>query len=212
MRIFDEAFAQLPLVAILRGVQPGEVAGIVAALIDAGFTLIEIPLNSPDPLRSLSLAVQAGGGQAGRPVLIGAGTVLDAEQARAVLGTGARMIVAPNWQPDVGEVARAGEAAWIPGVMTPTEAFGALAAGADALKLFPAEVIQPAGLKAMRAVLPVGTRLLPVGGIDTGSLAAWIGAGATGFGLGSALYKPGDSAARVGQRARGFVAAWRENT
>ena len=197
---FTHALAQLPLVAILRGLTPEEAPAIGQALVDSGFALIEVPLNSPRPLDSIAaLAAQ-------HPHhLIGAGTVLSAAQVREVQAAGGRIIISPHFDPDVvREAVRLGLAC-VPGVATPSEAFAALNAGAHALKLFPAELITPTVLKAMRAVLPAATALLPVGGITPDNMAAYLSAGANGFGLGSALYKPGQSASSVRQTAQHFV-------
>jgi 2-dehydro-3-deoxyphosphogalactonate aldolase len=200
---FDAAFARCPLIAILRGVKPDEVEDIGDALVDAGFTLIEVPLNSPDPLDSIARLARRFEGRA----VIGAGTVLTEGQVEQVAAVGGTMIISPNANPHV--IAASAEAGLVslPGVVTPTEAFAALEAGATALKLFPAEGSSPAILKAMRAVLPKELRLLPVGGIAPDNMGPWREAGADGFGLGSALYKSGLSATEVGERARAFVSA-----
>lgn len=202
---FAAAMQALPLVAILRGVRPEEVEGIAGALIAEGFRLIEVPLNSPEPLASIGRLVARFGGEA----VIGAGTVLTPEGAEAVAATGAGLVVAPNADAAVIRAAKAKGLACLPGVATPTEAFAALAAGADALKAFPAEALPPPVIKAWRAVLPKDAAILPVGGIEPGTMAAYRAAGATGFGLGSALYKAGMGAEEVRQRAAAFVAAWR---
>lgn len=200
---FDSAFARCPLIAILRGVAPHEVEGIGDALVDAGFTLIEVPMNSPDPLDSIARLARRFEGRA----VIGAGTVLTEGQVEQVRAVGGTMIISPNANTRV--IAASAEAGMVslPGVVTPTEAFAAIEAGATALKLFPAEGSSPAILKAMRAVLPRDMRLLPVGGIAPDNMGPWREAGAAGFGLGSALYKPGLTAAEVGTRARAFVSA-----
>jgi 2-dehydro-3-deoxyphosphogalactonate aldolase len=198
---FAEGLRQLPLIAILRGIQPQEVLATVESLVDAGFRLIEIPLNSPDPYTSIRLAADAFGDVA----LIGAGTVLGPDDVARTLEAGGQLIVAPNFDPSVGRAALAAGAIWAPGIMTPTEAFGALQTGAQALKIFPAELVPAAGIKAMRAVLPANARLLPVGGITPESMAAYVAAGADGFGLGSALYRPGDSPAQTSEKAGAFV-------
>lgn len=201
--LFDNAFARCPLIAILRGVKPDEVEPIGEALVDAGFTIIEVPLNSPDPLDSIARLSKRLEGRA----VIGAGTVLRAEDVGAVGAAGGTLIISPNADTRVIAAAAARGYVVLPGVATPTEAFAALEAGAAALKLFPAEAASPAVLKAMRAVLPAGTRMLPVGGIVPEVLAEWRKAGAAGFGLGSALYAPGMDAGEVGARARAFVTA-----
>lgn len=204
--MFDHAFARLPLIAILRGVQPDAVEPIGEALVAAGFTLIEVPMNSPDPLASVERLARRFGAEA----VIGAGTVLRVEDVGAVAAAGGTMVISPNANPAVIRAAAQAGMASLPGIATPTEAFAALEAGATALKLFPAEAAAPAVVKAMLAVLPRGTKLLPVGGITPEAMAPWRAAGATGFGLGSALYKPGMTAGEVGKRARAFVAAWNE--
>lgn len=200
---FDAAFARCPLIAILRGVRPDEVEDIGEALVEAGFGLIEVPLNSPDPFESIGRLAKRFEGRA----VIGAGTVLRAEQVAAVQDSGGTMIISPNANMEVIGGTAAARLVSLPGIATPTEAFAALDAGATALKLFPAEAASPAVLKAMRAVLPSATRVLPVGGIAPDTMDPWRAAGAAGFGLGSALYKPGLSAAEVGANARAFVAA-----
>ena len=200
---FDAAFRRCPLIAILRGVRPSEVVNIAEVLIEAGFTLIEVPLNSPEPLDSVARLAQAFTDRA----VIGAGTVLRESEVAAVRAAGGTMIISPNANPKViGATASAGLVS-LPGIATPTEAFAALAAGATALKLFPAEGASPAVLKAMRAVLPADVRVFPVGGITPEGMTPWLSAGAAGFGLGSALYKPGLAADAVGMRARSFIAA-----
>jgi 2-dehydro-3-deoxyphosphogalactonate aldolase len=201
---FDTALRRCPLVAILRGVEPDEVVAIGEALVAVGFGLIEVPLNSPQPLESIARLARALAGRA----VVGAGTVLRTSEVAAVQAAGGVLIVSPNT--NVGVIAAAARAGLIPlpGVATPSEAFDALDAGAAALKLFPAEGSSPAVLKAMRAVLPDGVRILPVGGVTPDNLAAWMGAGAAGFGLGSALYSRGLSAEEVAVRARTFIAAF----
>jgi 2-dehydro-3-deoxyphosphogalactonate aldolase len=199
----DAAIRRLPLVAILRGLTPADAPSIGAALDGAGFSLIEVPLNSPQPLASIATLV------AQLPnALIGAGTVLTTAQVREVHGAGGQLIVSPNFNADVVRLAVQLGMVCLPGVMTPTEAFAALAAGASGIKLFPAELVPPAGVKALRAVLSADTLVLPVGGITPEAMAAYRAAGANGFGLGSALYKPGDDAAAVAAAARRYVAAW----
>ncbi|CAM3071221.1 2-dehydro-3-deoxy-6-phosphogalactonate aldolase [Paracoccus nototheniae] len=193
-----------PLIAILRGLTPREAPAIADALIAAGITRLEVPLNSPDPLDSIALLVRDFGDRA----LIGAGTVLTPGQVRAVADAGGRMVLSPNCDADVIRATVAAGMASFPGVMTPSEAFVALAAGATGLKLFPGELIGPAGLRAMRAVLPQGTDCWAVGGVSADTMADWRQAGVAGFGIGSALYRPGDDAAAVTAKARALVAAW----
>jgi 2-dehydro-3-deoxyphosphogalactonate aldolase len=204
---FADWVAPLGLVAILRGVAPDAVLGIAQVLIDAGFKIIEVPLNSPQPIDSISRLSARFGAQA----LIGAGTVTTADDVTAVAAAGGRLIVMPH--SDLAVIAAAKRAGLfvVPGIATPTEAFAALAAGADGLKLFPAEALPAAVLKAMRAVLPPQTMVFPVGGITPTSMAEYRQAGAAGFGLGSALYKPGDGPAAVAAKAAAFVAAWHKD-
>lgn len=199
--------AAVPLLAILRGVVPEDALAIGAALCDAGFRLIEIPLNSPQPLDSIRRLATATHGRAA----IGAGTVLTVADVEAVADAGGSFIVSPNADPGVIRATRSAGLMSCPGVATPTEGFAALAAGADVLKLFPAEQIAPAVVKAWRAVLPPHVPLLPVGGITPMTMAAYRAAGASGFGLGSALYRPGMTAEAVRCAAEAFVAAWTED-
>jgi 2-dehydro-3-deoxyphosphogalactonate aldolase len=204
---FQAAFAACPLVAILRGIQPGEVEAVGTALLDAGITLIEVPLNSPEPWESITRLAALAGSRAAKPALVGAGTVLDAESVGRVAAAGGGLIVSPCTDPDVIAATRAAGLISMPGFFTPSEAFAALRAGANALKFFPAEAGSPAVLKAMKAVLPRDMPVLAVGGITPDGLGAWAAAGADGFGLGSGLYKPGTTAAAVGEAAARFVAA-----
>jgi len=200
---FAQALRTLPLVAILRGVRPAEAVSIGTALVGEGWQLIEVPLNSPQPLASIEAMT------ASLPAaLVGAGTVLTTAQVRDVHAAGGRLIVSPNFDAQVVRAAVKLGMVCLPGVATVSEAFAALAAGAEALKLFPAEMLTPPVVKAWRAVLDPATALLPVGGITPASMAVYRAAGANGFGLGSALYKPGDDAAAVGAQARAFIAAW----
>ena len=201
---FDDAFAKCPLIAILRGVKPDEVVAIADALVEAGFTILEVPMNSPDPLDSIARLARRFEGRA----VVGAGTVLRVEDVEAVGAAGGTLIIAPN--ANVRVIAAAADKGYValPGIATPTEAFAALDAGAAALKLFPAEAASPAVLKAMRAILPKDTRVLPVGGIVPELMADWRKAGAAGFGLGSALFAPGMTAADVGARAKTFIETW----
>jgi 2-dehydro-3-deoxyphosphogalactonate aldolase len=199
-----DALARLPLVAILRGITPPEAVSVGEVLYAAGFRLIEVPLNSPNPLHSIAALRQ------GLPAdaLIGAGTVLNVGAVLQVQQAGGELIVMPHADVAVVRAAKAVGLVCLPGVATPTEAFAVLAAGADGLKLFPAELLTPPVLKALRAVLPPSTPVLPVGGITPERMPAYRAAGATGFGLGSALYAPGMPAAEVARRAAGFVSAW----
>ena len=202
---FGTSFHAMPLVAILRGLTPAEAPAIGDALALAGFGLLEVPLNSPQPLDSIALLAQRHPG-----ALVGAGTVLDAAQVREVHAAGGELIVSPNFNPEVvREAVRLGLVC-LPGIATPTEAFAALVAGAHGLKLFPAEAASPAVLKAMLAVLPVGTLVLPVGGITPLNMAPWRAAGASGFGIGSALYKPGKRATAVQHDAGEFISAYQD--
>ncbi|MGV2907792.1 2-dehydro-3-deoxy-6-phosphogalactonate aldolase [Achromobacter sp. AGC25] len=198
------AMAHCGLIAILRGIKPAEAEPIGLELYRAGFRLIEVPLNSPDPLDSIRAM------RAALPTdcLIGAGTVLNPDDCARVQDAGGELIVMPHSDAAVIRAAKALGMASCPGVATPTEAFAALAAGADVLKMFPAEQLGPAVLKAWRAVMRPPIALVPVGGITPDNLSIYAQAGASGFGLGSALYKPGLSATEVGQNARAFIAAW----
>ena len=199
----NAALAACPLVAILRGLRPHEALPVAQALADGGFTLIEVPLNSPQPLRSIEAIAEA------FPAAVaGAGTVLEPRQVQDVHAAGARLVVSPNFNPDVVREAVRLDMICLPGVATATEAFAALAAGATGLKLFPAEMIPPAAVKALRAVLPAQALLLPVGGIGAGNIASYRAAGADGLGIGSALYKGGLSASEVKRNAVELTAAW----
>ena len=195
--------ARCPLIAILRGVRPDEIAAIAAALEAAGIAIVEVPLNSPDPLASIATLAR----DFGTRLLIGAGTVMTEAQVAAIARAGGKLIVTPHADPVLTRAAKAHGLIAIPGFFTPAEAFAMLAAGADALKLFPAEAASPAVLRALRAVLPADTAVLPVGGIDAGNIPAWRAAGAAGFGIGSAIYKPGDTAQIVAAKARTLLAS-----
>lgn len=190
------------LVAVLRGLRPAEAVSVGAALVEAGLVLMEVPLNSPDPYASIERLQTAFGDCA----LVGAGTVMHPHEVRAVVAAGGRLIVSPHAGTDVVRAAKAAGVLAMPGFFTATEAFALLEAGADALKLFPAEATTPSMLKALRAVLPADALVLPVGGVGLGSMSPWVTAGAAGFGIGSSLYKPGDSATVVGERARALMA------
>lgn len=197
------ALARLPLVAILRGIRPDEAVDVGYALDDAGWRVVEVPLNSPEPFKSIALLTRTFS-----HLVIGAGTVLHAEQVHEVHKAGGRLVVAPNFDAAVVRAAVDLGMACVPGVLTPSEAFAALDAGASALKLFPAEMVPPAAVKAMRAVLPAAAVLLPVGGISASNMASYLAAGANGFGIGSALYAPGKDAAAVKQSALDFKSAF----
>ncbi len=203
--MFKQALAENGLIAILRGLHPSEAQAIGRVLYDAGFRVIEVPLNSPQPYESIRILRDS----LPADCLVGAGTVLSLEQVTQVKAAGGQVIVMPHSDPTVLRAAKAAGLYLAPGVATPTEAFAALAEGADVLKLFPAEQMAPALVKAWLAVLPAGTVLLPVGGISPTNMQAFIEAGVKGFGLGSGLYKPGMSVAEVARNAAAYVAAWR---
>lgn len=200
---FAEAFAACPLVAILRGLTPAEAEGVGDALVDAGFTLLEVPLNSPDPLTSIAAMAKRYAGRA----MVGAGTVLTPEAVAQVADAGGELIISPNTDTDVIRASVARGLVSLPGYYSPSEGFAALAAGAHALKLFPADGASPAFLKAQRAVLPKDLKVLAVGGISPDNMAQWRAAGADGFGLGSNLYRAGKSVADVARDAAAFVTA-----
>jgi len=202
---FQRAFASCPLVAILRGIEPAEAVAIGQALYDAGFRLLEVPLNSPQPLASIAALRRALPADAE----IGAGTVLDVDAVAQVAAVGGSLIVMPHSDAAVIQAAKAAGMACTPGVATPTEAFAALGNGADALKMFPAEQLGPQAVKAWRAVIAASIPLLPVGGITPDNMVTYMNAGASGFGLGSALFRPGDTAADVARQARSFIDVWR---
>ena len=197
-----------PIMAILRGVKPEEAVAIAAALVDAGIRLIEVPLNSPDPFASIRRLQEAFG-----PVAcIGAGTVVTAESVEALAATGATLMVSPNTDPALIALACARGLQPMPGFLTPSEACAAIAAGATRLKLFPASAFAPAYLRALREVIPRDIAIWAVGGTAAGNLRDWLEAGAQGVGVGSALYRPGDTAGVVGKRARELLSAWRAAT
>jgi 2-dehydro-3-deoxyphosphogalactonate aldolase len=197
-----DALKALPLIAILRGITPPEAVPIGQALVSAGWTLIEVPLNSPQPLDSIAAMVGAF-----PQAMIGAGTVLTPNDVRNVHAAGGQLIISPNFNPAVVREALRLGLVCLPGVITASEAFAALEAGAAGLKIFPAEMATPAVVKALRAVLPADARVLPVGGITPENMAAYRKAGANGFGIGSALYKPGMTAQEVATNALKFIAA-----
>ena len=201
---FALALKELPLVAILRGIKPEEAEAIGQGLYQAGFRLIEVPLNSPDPFASIAAIRRSVPSDA----LVGAGTVLRVGDVALLKASGGDVVFMPHADNAVIHAAKAAGLLCIPGVATPTEAFSALAAGADGLKLFPGEMVTPQVVKAIRAVLPKDTLLLPFGGITTDTMKPYLDAGARAFGLGSSLYKPGMSCAQVCERAKAFVDVW----
>lgn len=203
MKTFQDWLQRCPLVAILRGIRPDEALDVGAALAGAGFCIVEVPLNSPEPYESIARLAR----HHGDDVLVGAGTVMDADQVARVADAGGRLIVMPHADERVVEAAKRRGLLAVPGFATPTEAFRMIGAGADALKLFPAEANPPKVLKALRAVLPRDMPVLPVGGITPDGMEDYIAAGASGFGLGSALYRPGDTPEKVASAAREFLAA-----
>jgi len=198
MTTLADWLARCPLIAVLRGIRPEEAVPVGEALVQAGITILEVPLNSPDPVESIRRLAARFGDSA----LVGAGTVMTEAQVAEVAAAGGRLLVTPHADPALVRSAKARGMLAAPGFFTPAEAFALLAAGADALKLFPAEAASPAVLKALLAVLPKGTPILPVGGMAAETIAPWRQAGAAGFGIGSALYKPGDGPDLVGSRAR----------
>jgi len=200
---FETQFARCPFLAILRGLTPEAAVGVGEALVAAGVTLIEVPLNSPEPLVSIGRMAKALGDRA----IVGAGTVMTAEDVDRVAEVGGGLIVSPHTDADVIRATKAASLVSVAGFVTPTEAFTALAAGADVLKLFPAELFSPAIVRAIGVVLPKAARLLLVGGVDSETPRLYAGAGVVGYGVGSALYRPGDDAQSVAEKARGFVAA-----
>ena len=192
-----------PLVPILRGIHPAEAVPICSALEDAGISIVEVPLNSPDPLETIAILARTFGDR----MLVGAGTLTDPLQVEQVAQAGGRLIVTPHADLDIVRTAKRAGLLAVPGFFNPTEAFALLHAGADAIKLFPAEVLGVPMLKALRAVLPPSALVLPVGGIDAHTIPLWQAAGAAGFGVGSAIYKPGDDAHIVAAKARTLLAA-----
>jgi len=203
--IFEEALKACNLIAILRGIKPEEAEAVGEVLVEAGWRIIEVPLNSPEPLKSIEKLAKRFGEQA----LIGAGTVLTPAQVADVAATGARVIISPNANPAVIKASRAADMVSLPGVATPTEAFAAIEAGATGIKAFPAEAIPPLIVKAWKAVLPKDIPVLAVGGVTPENMAAYTQAGAAGFGIGSSLYKPGADIASIAEKARKFIEAMR---
>ena len=203
---FDHWFAKMPIVAILRGLGPDEALAIGEALVEQGIHILEVPLNSPDPLVSIGKLAAALKDRA----IVGAGTVLTAEQVDAVAAAGGEIIVSPNTDPAVIRRTRERGLVSLPGSFTPTECFASLAAGAHAIKLFPGELVTPKSAGALAAVLPKGVRMLVVGGVSADTLKDWRGTPVNGFGIGSSLYRPGLTAEEVGSRARALAAAVRD--
>jgi 2-dehydro-3-deoxyphosphogalactonate aldolase len=203
--LLRDFMTSLPLVAILRGLRPENAEAVGHALVNAGFRIIEVPLNSPEPFRSIEILAKT----MPQDVLVGAGTVLEPDLVNGVHDVGGKLIVMPHADTDVIRRAKELRLFCTPGVATPTEAFAALKAGADAIKIFPAEATPPAVVKAWRAVLPKDAIVIPVGGIRPDTMKAYIEAGADGFGLGSALFTPAMSVEDIGRNANDFAAAWR---
>ena len=203
---FNKAFAQCPLIAILRGLHPDESVAIGEALVEAGITILEVPLNSPDPFKSIARLAKALQGRA----VVGAGTVYRRTEVDQVMDAGGTLIVSPNANPDVIAHAVSEHLVSAPGVFTPTEAMSALDAGAHVLKLFPGELMSPQGVKALSAVLPKSTRMVLVGGVNDTSFASYAGTPLAGYGLGSSLFSPGVDAVEIKKRATQFIAAYRK--
>lgn len=208
MSLWADALTDNPLIAILRGLQPDRAVAVADVLIDAGFRLIEVPLNSPEPIASIEAIAHKHGNFA----VIGAGTVLTGQEVTSVVNAGGQLIVAPNMNPEVGKLAVESGAKWCPGVLTPTEAFDALRLGASVLKFFPAELVPPGAISAMRAVLPKETIIATVGGITPATMEDYHRAGSNGFGLGSALFRPEYTLDEIRSRAEAFVAAYKKLT
>lgn len=201
---WQDALTTLPLVAILRGLRPAEALDIGEMVVKAGFKIVEVPLNSPDPFESIKLLADALKDRA----IVGAGTVLTVADVETLKAVGGEICISPNSNPDVIRRAKSLGMISFPAFFTPTEAFAAIDAGADAIKLFPAELAGVKGLKAMKAVLPRHMPVFPVGGVDPDGMQAYLEAGATGFGIGSAVFKPGDTPPQVYAKAKAFVDAW----
>ena len=204
MEQWQDALKTLPLVAILRGLRPDEALGVGEMLVEAGFKIVEVPLNSPEPFDSIKLLVQA----LGKRAIVGAGTVLNVAAVETLHAVGGQICISPNANPDVIRRAKSLGMISFPAFFTPTEAFSAIDAGADAIKLFPAELAGTTGLKAMKAVLPKNIPVFPVGGVNPDNMKDFIEAGASGFGIGSAVFKPGDTPEIVYKKAKAFVDGW----
>lgn len=205
MTTWGRTLAEMPLIAILRGLDPARAVEVATVLVEAGFRMIEVPLNSPDPFTSIEAIAR----KFGQDVMVGAGTVLAEDDVDRVVDVGGQIIVAPNMNADVGRRSRQAGAYWCPGVATPTEAFEALSQGASALKFFPAELIPPPAIAAMRAVLPKDATIAAVGGITPETMGGYHAVGTQAFGLGSALFKPDYTLADIRSRASAFVEAYR---
>jgi len=203
--VLRDYLTELPLIAILRGLKPENAEAVGHALVEAGFRIIEVPLNSPEPFRSIEILAKS----MPQSVLVGAGTVLDPDQVNGIRDVGGKLVVMPHADLEVIRRAKEQDLICTPGVATPTEAFAALKAGADAIKIFPAEAVPPAVVKAWRAVLPKDAVVVPVGGIKPDTMKPYVDAGANGFGLGSALFTPAMSVEEIARNARDFSAAWR---
>ncbi|MGN6366299.1 2-dehydro-3-deoxy-6-phosphogalactonate aldolase [Asticcacaulis taihuensis] len=204
MEQWQDALKTLPLVAILRGLRPSEALDIGEVLVEAGFRIVEVPLNSPDPFDSIKLLAQS----LSKRAIVGAGTVLNVPDVETLHAVGGQICISPNANPDVIRRAKALGLISFPAFFTPTEAFSAIDAGADAIKLFPAELAGTTGLKAMKAVLPKTIPVFPVGGVNPDNMKDFIEAGAAGFGIGSGVFKPGDTPEIVYKKARAFVEGW----
>jgi len=206
MTLWNEKFKEMPLVAILRGLSPEEAIDVSTVLVEAGIKILEVPLNSPNPLESISKMKSHFMDQA----IIGAGTVLTGEAAKQVHDNGGELIVAPNLNADVAAMSKKCGMIYCPGILTPTEAFNALALGADALKIFPADAHPPSYIKSIRAVLPRDTTIIPTGGVEPDTIATYYQVGANGFGAGSSLYKPGKSLNEIAEMAAKLVSATKD--
>ncbi|MDA9770475.1 2-dehydro-3-deoxy-6-phosphogalactonate aldolase [Emcibacteraceae bacterium] len=206
MTLWNEKFKEMPLVAILRGLSPEEAIDVSTVLVEAGIKILEVPLNSPNPLESISKMKAHFMDQA----IIGAGTVLTGEAAKQVHDNGGELIVAPNLNADVAAMSKKCGMIYCPGILTPTEAFNALALGADALKIFPADAHPPSYIKSIRAVLPRDTTIIPTGGVEPDTIATYYQVGANGFGAGSSLYKPGKSLNEIAEMAVKLVSATKD--